>query len=244
MLSGPDCNCRTHLAIFLSSAWMQLHLIKLWRFLSFIARPGSRIRESKLRLAKIKLIQSTCWILTKTIYKRGDVTHMETHMCLYGAGAGQLYCYNKATISLNLKRGVAWNFHHFLQWYYLCQERVENLWDIRPSGQRASVCLPSLTYKNIGTLTWGHVWTHTNTHTPCPVLLPPACCWNCFPPSSDPGKAGFIVLTYLCVKSDCSVLYLCLYSDGETERESVEEGERVMEELGGGVHRSQASHWS
>lgn len=102
------------------------------------------------------------------LQERRHVTHMETHMCLYGAGAGQLYCYNKATISLNLKRGVAWNFHHFLQWYYLCQERVENLWDIRPSGQRVSVCLPSLTYKNIGTLTWGHVWTHKHTHSsPC-----------------------------------------------------------------------------
>lgn len=68
-------------------------------------------------------------------------------------------------------------------------------------------------------------WTQTHTHTPGPVLLPPACCWNCFPPSSEPGKAGFIVLTYLCVKSDCSVLYLCLYLDGETaEGESEEVG--------------------
>lgn len=68
--------------------------------------------------------------------------------------------------------------------------------------------------------------TRTHTHTPSPVLLPPACCWNCFPPSSEPSKAGFIVLTYLCVKSDCSVLYLCLYSDGETAEGSEEEGER------------------
>lgn len=105
---------------------------------------------------------------------------------------------------------------------------------------------------------YGH--THTYTHTPSPVLLPPACCWNCFPPSSEPGKAGFIVLTYLCVKSDCSVLYLCLYSDGETaEREwgSKEEGEPERVNGGGkkgkrrclwcgrgGVHRSQASHRS
>lgn len=66
--------------------------------------------------------------------------------------------------------------------------------------------------------------TRTHTHTPSPVLLPPACCWNCFPPSSEPGKAGFIVLTYLCVKSDCSVLYLCLYSDGETAERVREQG--------------------
>ena len=80
-----------------------------------------------------------------------------------------------------------------------------------------------------------HTHRHTHTHTPSPVLLPPACCWNCFPPSSEPGKAGFIVLTYLCVKSDCSVLYLCLYSDGETaerEREREREWWRIrMEEV-------------
>jgi len=40
------------------------------------------------------------------------------------------------------------------------------------------------------------------------------------------------VLTYLCVKSDCSVLYLCLYSDGETAER---EGERESEEEGAGV---------
>lgn len=75
--------------------------------------------------------------------------------------------------------------------------------------------------------------THTHTLTASPVLLPPACCWNCFPPSSEPGKAGFIVLTYLCVKSDCSVLYLCLYSDGETaEKERDREAERVAKEGG------------
>lgn len=75
--------------------------------------------------------------------------------------------------------------------------------------------------------------TRTYTHTPNPVLLPPACCWNCFPPSSEPGKAGFIVLTYLCVKSDCSVLYLCLYSDGEMA-ERVREGGRGKGESGKG----------
>lgn len=96
------------------------------------------------------------------------------------------------------------------------------------------MCRPGLTFKNIGTPTWGHVWTHTLRHTHCSVLLPPACCWNCFPPSSEPGKAGFIVLTYLCVKSDCGVLYLCLYSDGETERAS----EGVLQEREG-LYRSQ-----
>ena len=131
---------------------------------------------------------------------------------------------------------MGWNFRHFLHCYYLCQGRAENLRDIRPSGQRAPVCLPPHTYKNIGidvrtcmdthTHSQTHTHRHTHTHTPSPVLLPPACCWNCFPPSSEPGKAGFIVLTYLCVKSDCSVLYLCLYSDGETaERERERERE-------------------
>lgn len=111
--------------------------------------------------------------------------------------------------------------------------------DIRPCGQRAAVCLPSLTYKNIGTLTRGHVWKHTRTHThahslQAPVLLPPACCWNCFPPSSEPGKAGFIVLTYLCVKSDCSVLYLCLYSDGESRGRQRERGREGAGDEGSG----------
>lgn len=77
---------------------------------------------------------------------------------------------------------------------------------------------------------YGHTLFLSLTHTPSPVLLPPACCWNCFPPSSEPGKAGFIVLTYLCVKSDCSVLYLCLYSDGETaERERESKGAKKKE---------------
>ena len=77
----------------------------------------------------------------------------------------------------------------------------------------------------------------THTHTASPVLLPPACCWNCFPPSSEPGKADFIVLTYLCVKSDCRVLYLCLYSDGEKaekERERARDTERLREWRRGG----------
>lgn len=114
---------------------------------------------------------------------------------------------------------MAQNFCHFPFTVICIMKEFDICRILRPTAkERLCACLVS--YKNIGTLTWGHVWTHTPRHTYCSVLLPPACCWNCFPPSSEPGKAGFIVLTYLCVKSDCGVLYLCLYSDGETERAS------------------------
>lgn len=95
---------------------------------------------------------------------------------------------------------------------------LEILAILRSEAPLASLCLLSLTYsqehRNNGMRT--HMDKHTHFSLLVPVLLPPACCWNCFPPLTKPGKAGFIVLTYLCVESDCRVLYLCLYSDGET----------------------------
>lgn len=141
MLSGPDCNCGTHLAIFLSSAWMQHDLIKLWRFLSSIARPGSRIRESKLRLAQIKLIQFTCWILTKpeTIYKRASTWPIGRCFLFLRARTGQLYRLYKATISLILKEeqpGISVIFSRVI----ICVKKGLKIWGILGPKAKGALC--------------------------------------------------------------------------------------------------------
>lgn len=94
---------------------------------------------------------------------------------------------------------------------------LEILAILRSEAPLASLCLLSLTYsqehRNNGMRT--HMDKHTHFSLLVPVLLPPACCWNCFPPLTKPGKAGFIVLTYLCVERLRSSLSLFVFGRGE-----------------------------
>lgn len=68
-------------------------LIKLWRFLSFIARLGSCMRESKARHAQIKLILFMNFNHAGDhLQQSGHVTHRDIFMCMHKVQAGRIFC--------------------------------------------------------------------------------------------------------------------------------------------------------